>query len=333
VNKEKNTTKAVRTKKFSQSARLACSSEKAKQEPLDLWIFDKATGSGVTLVSNEKMSRRVDEKTLIAGSFPDQIAGLSKMELRRHYSAEENTHRNMLSRQKTKGAVIHPAFRTFGSFISIVGPMPARGATLDRIDNTDPEYGPGKVRWADKRTQNNNKSDTHIFHYSRTGDAYTVSRLAKLQQVSQSTIRKRLERGWSDDEIIEGKRAARPPVHLHRSVVEAAIKPTYPSIVSRTASEIAFERMAEDYRKTREETGEEAIFAPLEELNENVAPHYVTPEQYERRFRKLWPQHRPHARFEKLAASQRKLIEKIDPGYVAALRVRIIRKSQMQSEI
>jgi hypothetical protein len=131
---------------------------------------------------------------------------LGATELRRRYPREANTHRNMLQRAKTAGRTIHPDFYTFRDFLAHVGPCPCSGATLDRIDNNDAEYGPGKVRWADKRTQNSNKGDTLLFNYSRTGETYAVSRLAKLRKVSPSAIRKRKERGWTDDEIIEGKR-------------------------------------------------------------------------------------------------------------------------------
>jgi hypothetical protein len=137
--------------------------------------------------------------------FFDEVQKFSATELRRRYPAEANSHRNMLQRAQTRNRVIHPEFREFRRFLAHVGPRPCKGATLDRIDNNDPEYGPGKVRWADKRTQNNNKGDTLLFHYSRTGETYTVSRLAKLQRVKPSTIRKRKERGWTDDQIIEGK--------------------------------------------------------------------------------------------------------------------------------
>jgi hypothetical protein len=333
VNNKTKTTKAVQNEKFSQTTRQARTVQRSKQKPLNQGVFDNSRDDRVTLVSKEKMSCRVDEKTLTAISFPDQIAGLSKMDLRRRYSAEENTHRNMLSRQKTTGAVIHPDFRTFASFISIVGPMPARGATLDRIDNTDPEYGPGKVRWADKRTQNNNKSDTHIFHYSRTGDTYTVSRLAKLQHVVPSTIRKRLERGWSDDEIIEGKHSTPSPLHHHASVAVAPKKRTSPAS-AKSAKEIAFERNAEYYRWYREKYGAEAIQAPLEVVNEVFGPDIViTPEQYERKFRSDWPEDRPHVIFSNLPVSQQELIAKIDPEYVRGLSAQIAGKSKNQDEI
>ena len=75
--------------------------------------------------------------------------------------------------------VVHPEFKNFKSFLLHVGPMPTKNATLDRINNSDPEYAPGKVRWADKITQNNNKSDTLTFYCSKTKTIYTASQLAK----------------------------------------------------------------------------------------------------------------------------------------------------------
>ncbi len=77
---------------------------------------------------------------------------LPAMELRRKYKATADSHRNMLRREKMAGAVIHPDFVDFRSFLAIVGPRPGRNFTLDRIDNNDPEYAPAKVRWATKRT-------------------------------------------------------------------------------------------------------------------------------------------------------------------------------------
>src|SRR5208337_4360997 len=63
--------------------------------------------------------------------------------------------------------------------------------------------------------QNNNKSDTLIFHDPTTGEQFTASRLAKKQKITASAIRKRVERGWSDASIIAGKQVPHvsiPPV-------------------------------------------------------------------------------------------------------------------------
>lgn len=99
---------------------------------------------------------------------------MSTMALRAKYAGEANTHRNMLQRVKTCGAVVHPAFRSFPDFLRLVGPKPTSRATLDRIDNHDPEYAPGKARWADRITRNRNKGDSLIFTCPNTGRSHTA---------------------------------------------------------------------------------------------------------------------------------------------------------------
>jgi hypothetical protein len=71
---------------------------------------------------------------------------MSAMALRAKYKAEASNHSNMKQRVKTCGAVVHPDFRIFKDFLRLVGPSPAKKATLDRIDNNHPEYASGKVR-------------------------------------------------------------------------------------------------------------------------------------------------------------------------------------------
>ena len=127
------------------------------------------------------------------------------MELRDKYPAEANCHRNMLRRAKA-GRTVHPQFYKFRDFLRAMGPRPCAQATVDRINNSDPEYAPAKVRWADKPTQNSNKGDTLLFHCAKTGESFTTSRLAKLQKVDPGTIRTRWRRGWTVAEIIAGKR-------------------------------------------------------------------------------------------------------------------------------
>ncbi|MEC5293809.1 hypothetical protein, partial [Aurantimonas sp. C2-3-R2] len=136
----------------------------------------------------------------------------------------------------------------------------------------------------------------------------------------------RLERGWSDDEIIEGKRSAQ----LSEAPPKSTTVPSRTSPPARSfnappppprlsAAEIAFAERAEEYRQHREEHGEEDLDAPYEVWVEFLAPHPLTPEQYERNFAKHWPKERPHVIYENLPLSQRELIKKIDPDYVAAL--------------
>jgi hypothetical protein len=88
--------------------------------------------------------------------------------------------------------------------------------------------------------------------------------------------------------------------------------------------------MAEEFRHQREEDGSEALLATLDALNElvagveNVPIALITEEQYERKFRKVWPKYRPHVNFWNAEPFHQKLIEKIDPEYVEKQRQRKI---------
>src|SRR5688500_2188121 len=87
-------------------------------------------------------------------------ANLNATALRQKYALTYCSWRNMKGRRKTHGAVIAPQFETFAGFLAIVGPRPAKNFTLDRLDNANPEYGPGLVEWRSIEAQNSNKGDT-----------------------------------------------------------------------------------------------------------------------------------------------------------------------------
>jgi hypothetical protein len=126
---------------------------------------------------------------------------LTATRLRKKYPREYDTWKNM--KQRAKGHV-DPQFEKFSDFLASVGTC--NGGTLDRIDPSDPEYAPGKVRWADKRTQSANRRNVRLI---QTPDGpKTVPELAKLQKVGQPAIHMRLKNGWSDLEIWAGKRSA-----------------------------------------------------------------------------------------------------------------------------
>ena len=60
---------------------------------------------------------------------------------------------------KDRGISMSPDWvDNFSAFAAHVGKAPSDAYTLDRIDN-NLGYYPGNVRWADKKTQSNNKSD------------------------------------------------------------------------------------------------------------------------------------------------------------------------------
>jgi hypothetical protein len=293
----------------------------------------------VTLVSIDPLSHVLHKKMI------EDCNTLPKMELRRRYSAEANAHRNMLARGEAKGVPVDPDLRDFANFLRIMGPMPAGRATIDRINNDDPEYAPGKIRWADKRTQNNNKSDTLIFHRSATGETFTASRLAKMQGVTNSTIRKRRERGWTDNEIIDGSRSAstaakQPPSRPGRCFPVGLYYPKQLEALSRPeshfthAADIHFHRTAHEQQSFRENNdGEEYFPATYEEMVEEVCNDadrheywFMQPgarERIDAHIARLWHRFKAHCFYDRLTPAQKQCVARIDPEYIQHWNARI----------
>jgi len=132
------------------------------------------------------------------------IAELSPSELNKKYKLTYNSWRNMKQRKKD-GAIIDEEFEDFASFLRHVGPRPPGNYTLDRVDNNNRMYGPGLCRWSDKRDQANNRSST-IFLTSESGECHPLTEWAKRLGERPDTLRKRKQNGWTDEEIIRGKR-------------------------------------------------------------------------------------------------------------------------------
>ncbi|HWJ69175.1 MAG TPA: hypothetical protein VNS79_03900 [Sphingobium sp.] len=119
--------------------------EKIVTAPANAPVLTCVTAYDVTLISKSDHTCHTLEKMQDA-EFVHDLQHLTKMQLRRKYGAEANSHRNMLTRSKRRGNIVHPDFHEFRHFLRLVGPISVSGATLDRIDNNDPEYAPGKVR-------------------------------------------------------------------------------------------------------------------------------------------------------------------------------------------
>lgn len=138
-------------------------------------------------------------------AFRADIADMTVAELRQQFPGEFNTHRRILADAKAGRCVIHEGFLAFRNFLGHVGPQGERSRTLDRIDNADPEYGPGKVRWATPREQANNRRTT-IKLRGPDGTVRPVSEWAIVYRQKPDTIRNRLDLGWPEEEAVTGVR-------------------------------------------------------------------------------------------------------------------------------
>ena len=127
---------------------------------------------------------------------------LSGTALRKKYRTEETSHRAMLSRRKT-GTTVSPELIRFRDFLRYVGPCPEPGYTIDRLNNDDPEYAPGKVAWRSKRDQANNRSNT-VYLTDLDGTKRGLAEWAALKGAPRSTMYARIRRGYPDPEVIHG---------------------------------------------------------------------------------------------------------------------------------
>jgi hypothetical protein len=235
--------------------------------------------------SNQNLSDDSDSRRM---QLRRDVRHLRRKDLIKSYSAEWNCFRAMKGRASSGVAVVDPRLGRFKDFLEVLGPCPRRGWTVDRVNPLDPEYAPGKVRWASKVTQANNRTNT-IMLTSADGRVRPIAEWARITRQKQDTLRKRYERGWTDAEIITGKRSVRgcdEPPQQRRSIVRK-----WPSIVKSEdeweTAYTAWTRQSRHKRLTRDQffiwiaTNERRYrLARLERrfpdnIGDNVNPEYV----------------------------------------------------------
>jgi hypothetical protein len=103
-----------------------------------------------------------------------------------------------------RGITVSDRWRqSFESFLDDMGPRPAAGYSLDRINNDGP-YAPGNCRWATKREQARNmRTNTWL---ELDGQRKLTDEWAEVLGMSERTIYRRLRAGETLPQIAANKR-------------------------------------------------------------------------------------------------------------------------------
>jgi hypothetical protein len=95
-----------------------------------------------------------------------------------------------------RGIAVCARWRDFKKFLLDLGEPPA-GALLERVNNNK-GYSPSNCRWATRAEQNQNKRTTR--YLTAGGETLPLVVWAKRLGIRHSTLRERLERGWSEEQ-------------------------------------------------------------------------------------------------------------------------------------
>lgn len=96
----------------------------------------------------------------------------------------------------------------FEAFIADVGSRPGPGYSIERLDNSK-GYEPGNCKWATRTEQLRNRRCTRLITIN--GESRTLPEWSRLLGIPKTTIDRRIEMGWTGDEILAGHRVGKAP--------------------------------------------------------------------------------------------------------------------------
>lgn len=143
----------------------------------------------------------------------NDLASLSRTELRKKYLREATAHRNMKQRcRKSEKKGLDPRWEDFQAFIADVGPCPDTTYTLDRLNNENPNYGPGLAAWASKQDQTRNRKNTVWVLYG--GRNITLAAFAKELGMTYQAAYAAWRRGQTPTQIVTRHRNKSGPTTI-----------------------------------------------------------------------------------------------------------------------
>lgn len=141
--------------------------------------------------------------------FKAFVASKSVNALRQAFPHEFACLTAIKGRAKAGKCAVSADMADFKGFLRVLGPAPSPEHTVDRIDPCDPEYAPGKVRWADKKQQARNRVTSITIPYQ--GQDVPIAEVAERTGQKADTLRARLRSGCTPEEVISGRRAGQAP--------------------------------------------------------------------------------------------------------------------------
>lgn len=116
---------------------------------------------------------------------------LTATELSNKYPKEYSSWQNRKGWAKENNVQWHPDMEPFKGFLSILGPIPHKTWTLDRI-NPRGAYIPENLRWASKETQSQNRTTARLVDYD--GQQLTFKQLSEKTGKLPDTLRRGIKR-------------------------------------------------------------------------------------------------------------------------------------------
>ena len=172
-----------------------------------LWRCRCECGNQVTV----RRDALIDGATGSCGCLHHEIVTKHNHANKGRYSLTYHSWQQMIQRCENKNnrayhcyggrnIIVHPPWHDFVNFLThlkaTIGLRSVSEYTLDRINNNG-NYEPGNIRWATKKEQNRNMRKTIKIN------GVPLAELAEKNGLAYETVRQRLKRGWSVDQLFQ----------------------------------------------------------------------------------------------------------------------------------